>query len=317
MSGEEVAELVLFTPVRQDVDVLAVALESWRALTLPLGTSLNFWFHDDNDDPRSQTMLADFVAEAPGREIVSRSRDFPRAEDDVYSRAGATHVWSNPAIQRVARIKDAAIDRFLGGEATHLLLIDSDIVVHPATLERLLSRDRDVVAQLFWTRFLPEAPLMPNAWDVHPSRFVSAASLQRLREVGTYEVGGLGACTLLSRHALELGSRFALLPSVDLWGEDRHFCVRASALGLRLYLDTAHPAFHVYTADLVDRAAAWLADGCDDGFWRDQLDDTWMRQTEEWVRRQHGVRARGLRKLTRLPARLRAEWSNQVEGHSR
>ena len=32
-----------------------------------------------------------------------------------------------------------------------------------------------------------------------------------------------------------------------MFGEDRHFCIRAAALGLSLYVDTHYPAYHIYS----------------------------------------------------------------------
>jgi hypothetical protein len=70
--------------------------------------------------------------------------------------------------------------------------------------------------------------------------------LDMLRRPGTYRVGGLGACTLISRKALRLGVSFGEIYNLDLTGEDRHFCVRAAALGLELYADTHFPPYHIY-----------------------------------------------------------------------
>ena len=70
--------------------------------------------------------------------------------------------------------------------------------------------------------------------------------LDILQKPGTYRVGGLGACTLISRKALTIGVCFKKIYNLDLIGEDRHFCVRAAALGLELYADTHYPPYHIY-----------------------------------------------------------------------
>ncbi|MCL6593455.1 MAG: glycosyl transferase, partial [Alicyclobacillus sp.] len=76
--------------------------------------------------------------------------------------------------------------------------------------------------------------------------------LNQLRIPGIYEVGGLGACTLIRRSALEKGVNFSEIPNLSFWGEDRHFCIRAAALGLRLWVDTHVPAYHIYRLDDLD-----------------------------------------------------------------
>jgi hypothetical protein len=76
--------------------------------------------------------------------------------------------------------------------------------------------------------------------------------MARLREPDIYEVGGLGACTLISAKALNAGVNFAPLKNISFWGEDRWFCIRASAKGFPLFLDTHFPATHLYRESEVE-----------------------------------------------------------------
>lgn len=71
-------------------------------------------------------------------------------------------------------------------------------------------------------------------------------------------VGGLGACTLIRRKALLAGVSFKQLSNLSFWGEDRHFCIRAQALGLSLFVDTHHPAFHLYRESDFAEARIWM-----------------------------------------------------------
>jgi glycosyltransferase involved in cell wall biosynthesis len=76
--------------------------------------------------------------------------------------------------------------------------------------------------------------------------------VDQLRRPGTYRVGGLGACTLISRKALGAGISFSIMAGIEHWGEDRHFCARATTLGLELWCDTHYPVYHLYReSDLV------------------------------------------------------------------
>ena len=70
--------------------------------------------------------------------------------------------------------------------------------------------------------------------------------INMLRKPGTYEVGGLGACTLISRDSLLKGVNFNRVHNVSFWGEDRHFCIRAAVLEIPLHVDTYYPAYHIY-----------------------------------------------------------------------
>jgi len=79
------------------------------------------------------------------------------------------------------------------------------------------------------------------------------AWLERLRRPGLYPVGGLGACTLISRRAIEAGVRYQRIPNLTYWGEDRHFCIRAQALGFDLWADTHCPPRHLYRRSGVEQ----------------------------------------------------------------
>ena len=57
--------------------------------------------------------------------------------------------------------------------------------------------------------------------------------------------------------SVKAGCRFALLPNLSLWGEDRHFCVRAASLGFSLYADTHRPPLHLYRPTDLARVESW------------------------------------------------------------
>jgi len=129
----------------------------------------------------------------------------------------------------------------------------------------LAETGKEIVSRIFWTKWHPDSVELPQVWlrdqygltalpdhaDENERARDIARFLAQLRQPGLYEVGGLGACTLISRRALEKGVRFRRIPNLSLFGEDRHFCVRAAALGIPLFTDTRNPAFHIYRdADL-------------------------------------------------------------------
>jgi hypothetical protein len=67
-----------------------------------------------------------------------------------------------------------------------------------------------------------------------------------LKKPGVYEVGGLGACTLIELEPLAKGVNFDPIKNLTIPGEDRFFCIRAAILGYDLFVDTHYPAYHIY-----------------------------------------------------------------------
>src|SRR5690606_29619636 len=134
----------------------------------------------------------------------------------------------------------------------YLFLIDSDIVLHPQTIHQLLKANKDIISNIFWTKWQPSYPALPQVWmfdqyEQFQKRREEQLSneqiiyrhqefLKMLKKPGIYEVGGLGACTLISKRAIKAGVNFKEIKNISFWGEDRHFCIRAQALGFDLFV---------------------------------------------------------------------------------
>jgi len=85
--------------------------------------------------------------------------------------------------------------------------------------------------------------------------------VEKLKTPGLYKVDGLGACTMISRRALEMGVSFKEIPNLRIPGEDRPFCIRAGALGIDLYMDSTYPAYHISKELYLDRVDEFKREG--------------------------------------------------------
>lgn len=158
-----------------------------------------------------------------------------------------------------------------------LFLIDSDIVIDKKCILQLLSNNVDIVSNIFWTQWqkngiltpqcfwIPDIYIQDKAFNV-PMTFEEAHKIkmnmiEKLKKPGLYKVDGLGACTMISRHALELGVSFKEIPNLRIPGEDRPFCIRAGALGINLYMDSVYPAYHINKEIYLDRVNEFKRDG--------------------------------------------------------
>ncbi len=255
--------VLIGSPIHQKPEKLKYFLSSITELNKELATH-DYVFVDDNDMPESSLILSQFVQENPNTTLFksSGSGTTPYTCDEV------THNWNEGLIWKVALFKNYMIEQAFRQQYDYLFLVDSDLVLRPITLDWLIRMDKEIISEVFWTRWRPDAPLLPQVWLgdqynqfvrsrgenltqeellVRHQRFIS-----QLKIPGVYEVGGLGACTLISRNAIIKGVSFAEIRNLSFWGEDRHFCIRASALGFTLHVDTHFPAYHIYRdTDLV------------------------------------------------------------------
>ena len=265
---EETEKLLIGCPVCQEPQVLELFLRSLLRLDLG-GVAVSYHLVDDNHDPRASALLESFAGAMPS---VTVSRP-PR---DQAGRPYAGHNWNEATIWKVARYKDQIISRALEEGFTHLFLVDSDVLLHPRAVRHLMATGREIVCQVFWTRWTEDAVEQPQVWlrdfytqfDQRPGEHLTRdeerertyAFFRMLRQPGIYEVGGLGACTMICRTVLEQGVCFRPVRNLSFWGEDRHFCVRAAARDIPMFADTVYPAFHVFRPSQLEAGRAFLAE---------------------------------------------------------
>jgi hypothetical protein len=141
----------------------------------------------------------------------------------------------------------------------YLFLIDSDLVLHPETLKHLIGEKKDIISNIVWTDWgagpVPQIWLSDNGnlFDFGIEQTMTDEEKKRrttqfiemLKVPGTYEVGGLGACTLISQKALEKPINFQRIRNLSWISENVHFCFRATALGIPLFVNTQYPTYHI------------------------------------------------------------------------
>lgn len=250
--------IIIGSPVCQKAAILKEFLQSLAELNKE-ALDVAYCFIDDNQDAESAKLLVDFERTFPN--VILYKYNSPTS----YHCDETTHHWKDQLVWKVADLKNLIIKIAIHSHVDYLFLIDSDILLHPYSLKNLVSQKKDILSQVFWTSWQPNSVPQPQVWlsDHYTQCYLntdeSLATLTKneynrrmleffnmLKNPGTYEVGGLGACTLVSNKALQAGVNFSRMHNLTFWGEDRHFCIRAVSLGFSLYADTRYPAYHIY-----------------------------------------------------------------------
>lgn len=160
---------------------------------------------------------------------------------DTYVK-GDTHIWTQQNLGKMPFLRNLTIQYALEHGYDYWFSVDTDLVLHPKTLETLLEADKDIVSEIFYT------DNWCNAWMYGQY----TPPLEEWKKAGLYRVGMTGACTLVKRKVLEKCD-YSFIPNVDYWGEDRHFCIRAAVHGFEMWLDTHYPATHLYTEEMYQK----------------------------------------------------------------
>lgn len=249
-------KILIGSPIRREPEILKEFIASIKELKRE-DIEYHYFFVDDNVNEESSNILNKFKEEDDNA-IILKSNEV----DLAYICNDLTHKWSNDLVKKVTKFKNTIIEHAIKEEFDYLFFIDSDLIIHPNTINRLVSVNKDIVSTIFWTSWYPGLKEEPQVWlkdnytlydkvngEVLSNEEVIKRKeefLNMLRQPGTYKVGGLGACTLISRKALLTGVNFNEIYNISYDGEDRHFCIRAVVLGLELYVDTYYPAYHIY-----------------------------------------------------------------------
>ncbi len=143
----------------------------------------------------------------------------------------------------VDQARNIIAENFLKTDATHLLLADSDMLLPPDLIERLLSHGKDMVSALYFGRTQAVPMFMfkgENGEYGFPAEYVEGGLL-------SVDAIGLGAC-MIRRKVIEkvreaVGDgpmfRFVYKNRVKVVGEDIFFCEKVKEAGFGIFVDTA------------------------------------------------------------------------------
>lgn len=262
-------KILVGSPVRQKSRVL-------KEFLVGLGEAekgqnkVTYFFVDDNTETASSDLLKTF---AEKNDVIIKKGSDLYNEDAHYD----GHVWHAANLARITVYKNAMISYCIDNGFDYLFLIDSDIVIDKRSMLQLLSNNVDIVSNVFWSQWRKNGTLTPQCFwipDIYiqdkafnvPMTFEEAHAIkmdmvERLKKPGLYKVDGLGACTMISRKALEMGVNFKEIPNLRIPGEDRPFCIRAGALGIDLYMDSTYPAYHINKEIYLDRVEEFKKEG--------------------------------------------------------
>lgn len=262
-------KVLIGSPVRQKSSILKEFLLGLEEVEKGQN-QVTYYFVDDNTEKAASDLLSNF---AKSNDVIIKKGTELYNEDAHYE----GHVWHAANLARITVYKNEMISYCITNEFDYLFLIDSDIVIDKKCMLQLLSDKVDIVSNVFWTQWQKNGILTPQCFwipDIYrqdkafnvPMTFEEAHAIrmdmvEKLKKPGIYKVDGLGACTMISRHALEMGVSFKEIPNLRIPGEDRPFCIRAGALGIDLYMDSVYPAYHINKEVYLDRVEEFKREG--------------------------------------------------------
>ena len=142
----------------------------------------------------------------------------------------------------IAVARNQLVNDFLKSDCTHLFFLDSDMLILPDVIDRLLAYDKDVVSALAFTR----ARGLPAFRIIENGKYVVPLNYPRKSLFETNGASGLG-CILIKRKVIEdikksVGEKpmfqFVYNSPTDVVGEDVYFCELLRNAGYKIWISS-------------------------------------------------------------------------------
>lgn len=149
---------------------------------------------------------------------------------------GYTDIYRSRGIyeyNQIAKLRNIWLDRL--GDESHIFSVDSDIIIPPDALSRLISHKLDICSLVIHNSYKDR-----EAYNFATFNSTKTA-IHRFRKPGINEVDVTGACYLINADVIRSGVRYG----PNKRGEDFYFCEMAKKMGFGVYVDMDLEADHL------------------------------------------------------------------------
>ena len=255
--------------VRQHPEILAAHIKAmkWQEVSDDIQVDLVYVNDLDPDDPTYFESAGVLMDDPDIHALLTDLKERPAGAEYVVGED--THHWNIATFQHLAQYKQRLLDYAKDHQYDAVWLVDTDLLPDPWTLQSLIDNNVPIVSACFWTQWNPSSPSLPQVWQRHPYHLDSVKMsehefFQRLNSRELFNVGGLGACTLIKTEVLDRVKYcpfIECLPTEGMWqGEDRHFCVYAQRNHIPLMVDAWPDVYHVYRHSYIPGIPSALED---------------------------------------------------------
>lgn len=225
-------------------------LESLKNLNCEQG-SLSYYLIDDNYLEESSNLITKFKEECENVTVINSKKKSEYIIDEF------CHRHTEEIINTIVCFKNNILDYAFKNQFDYVFIIDSDIIATPDTICNLIKTKKDIIFNIFYTKWTPNLDYLPQVWEENKLKTENFSSIQcpeflyKLSKPGIYKCEGLPSCVLISNNALSNKIKFEKINDVSIWEDLRCFCM-LNTNGYDSYVYTKHPLFHIYRQSELD-----------------------------------------------------------------
>lgn len=162
------------------------------------------------------------------------------------------YIYLRSAAGNISAMRNILVHNALMSGCSHLIMMDADMLYHPQTLIKLLSRQLDVVGALCWRRYPPFDPLLYKG----KLGYYEELQWPDVKDQELVEVDATGTgCLMFNTEVFKNISPpwfvdDAPNPNEDdggVVGEDIGFCSKLRNAGYQIFVDLTVPTEHLST----------------------------------------------------------------------
>ena len=143
-------KILIAAPVRQSPEIFREYLKSLQNLEKPCQCDRLFILHNSPE-------LIPLIKAHPETCFFAEYRT-----DDEYKSDGNRHLWTSELVSNIIKMKNGIAKFALENGYDYIFFVDTDLMLHPKTLVQLLATGKDIVAEIFWTRWDKDGQPLPN-----------------------------------------------------------------------------------------------------------------------------------------------------------
>ena len=153
--------------------------------------------------------------------------------------------WHIVASASVYHAREVMVRSALESNHDYVFFLDSDMLVQPDILPRLMEHDVDIVSGMAFKRAMPYSPCFYEQCEYNDGN-INVEPYRSWESGQLMEVAGVGmACTLIKTDVFRSMNPPLFLPMHEEIAEDLAFCIRAREAGYKIYVDTNINAGHL------------------------------------------------------------------------
>jgi hypothetical protein len=224
----EIKKILIAAPVYQKTEIFIEYLNSINHLIIPEGYEAHKYYVITNS-PEIEKLLSP-------NEYETDNYDFEKEKEK------GSHIWDKEHFNSVMEARNKILKYARKNNYDYIFSVDSDILLHPKTLQYLLEDNKDMVGIVY--RCSQNNKIGTNYY--YGEYHKGYPDLERLIPKGIYEVGIACASVLIGPRIVNNEKiNYSPIKGVPFsqW-EDYAFSLRAHALipDLQVYMDTRLPA---------------------------------------------------------------------------